>query len=265
MTQSQAAALPPGTARMSARRPAATVAPTEPQMDVVRSQFAMRLFVIIGAIMALTLVIHLGGRAIGRSLSTGGHSTSTEIHKIIIDNNLLTIPENMIRFANQRRSGSHHRIDLYALYPQMSGYTSDTRAWFNDLAPDRRLVFISIDERQMSRDMSGRYAPIYSVITEPTGETAISGLSRRAFTPASGYSNEELLVGTEESGHPRFVARCLTGADAAMALSACERDIHIGDNLSLTYRFPRSMLGEWRALEAAVRRFAASTVATPQR
>ena len=265
MSQSQAAAFQAGAARTPVRRPAIAVAEPEPRMEVVRSHFVVRLFIALGIIMALTLIIHVGGRSIGHSLTTGGHSASTQMHQVIIGNNLLAIPENTIRFANQRRSGTHHRIDLYALYPQMTGYTAETRAWFNDQAPDRRLVFMSIDERQMSRDMSGRFAPIYSVITEPTGETTPSGLSRHVFKPSSGYSNEELLVGPVESGQPRFVVRCLTGNDAAMALSACERDIHLGDDLSLTYRFPRSMLGEWRALEAAVRGFATSAMATPER
>ncbi|MCB0058062.1 MAG: hypothetical protein KDE45_13590, partial [Caldilineaceae bacterium] len=225
MTYSETAAFSAGSARAPVRRPATTVVEPEPHVDVVRSHFAMRLFGIIGAIMVLTLLIHLGGRAIGHSLSTGGHSASRKVHSIVIGANMLSVPENMIRFANQRRSGIHNRIDLYALYPKMTGYTSDTRAWFNDQAPDRRLVFMSIDERQMSRDMSGRFGPIYSIITQPTGEATPSGLTRYAFKPSSGYSNEELLVGPEESGQPRFVVRCLTGNDSAMALSACERDI----------------------------------------
>ena len=43
-----------------------------------------------------------------------------------------------------------------------------------------------------------------------------------------------------------FVARCLVGESAAESLAPCERDIHVGDNLSLSYRFPTELLGDWR-------------------
>lgn len=224
----------------------------------------MRVALIVGVLAALSLIIHVGGRAVGRSLSTGGHSISSEIHQVIIGNNLLSVPENMIRFDNQRRGGSHQRLDLYALFPQMSGYTTDTRAWFNNQAPDQRLVFITIDERQMSRDMSGRYEPIYALLTTPAGE-ADGGLDRRTFLPSSGYTNEALMVTPDSLGEPRFVARCLAGEDAVKAVAACERDIHVGDNLSLTYRFPRSMLENWRALDATMHGFANAIVATSVR
>ena len=146
----------------------------------------------------------------------------------------------------------------------MSGYTTETRAWFNNQAPDQRLVFITIDERQMSRDMSGRYEPIYALLTTPAGKTE-SGLDRRTFLPSSGYTNEALMVARDDLGGPRFVARCLAGGDAVKAVAACERDIHVGDNLSLTYRFPRSMLDDWRALDATMHGFANAIIATPMR
>ena len=36
------------------------------------------------------------------------------------------------------------------------------------------------------------------------------------------------------------------------SLAPCERDVFVGKELSLTYRFPRELLGEWRALDRAV-------------
>ena len=53
-------------------------------------------------------------------------------------------------------------------------------------------------------------------------------------------------------GQAPFVARCLNGESAQESLAPCERDILIGHNLSLSYRFPRELLPGWRALEAAV-------------
>ena len=38
----------------------------------------------------------------------------------------------------------------------------------------------------------------------------------------------------------------------AQSLAPCERDIQVGDDLSLTYRFPQELLADWQALDAAV-------------
>ncbi|MGO4843225.1 hypothetical protein AB4144_64220, partial [Rhizobiaceae sp. 2RAB30] len=58
------------------------------------------------------------------------------------------------------------------------------------------------------------------------------------------------------------VARCLTGQSAEESLAPCERDIHVGGNLSLTYRFPRELLQGWRSLDAAVLATARSLIRT---
>ena len=49
----------------------------------------------------------------------------------------------------------------------------------------QRIIFLSLEPRSMSRDMSGRYGPIYSHLTTDTGTTDASGLQVRAITPHS--------------------------------------------------------------------------------
>jgi hypothetical protein len=44
--------------------------------------------------------------------------------------------------------------------------------------------------------------------------------------------------------------------------SGATRRVEIGDNLSLTYRFPRELLADWRILDAAVMARAAEMVRT---
>lgn len=239
------------------------VDPEEQQFAAARAyRFAIRLLAALAALAILTLAIHIGGRFAGKVLARGGHTTSTEVYSITIGNNLLAVPANMIRFRNQRYSGVQERLDLYLLFPSMTGYTNETRDWFNDLKRnDRQLLLIGIGERQMSRDMSGRFEPIYSTITRPSGVAPEFGLESYEFLASAGYENDTLLVGPAGDGESRYAVRCLAGEDAAIALTACERDIHVGDNLSLTYRFPKSMLGEWRALETSIRTFALGILA----
>jgi hypothetical protein len=177
-----------------------------------------------------------------------GHSANTGVHEVVIGNNVLAIGENMIRYERQRHSGVHSRIDLYMKWPQMAGYSQEYREAFNYADGDPSLLFVSFEEQIMSRDMSGRFEPIYSKLIIRPGESGPAGLVIYKFTEKSGYTNELLVTGTKSDG-TLFVARCPEKGDT---LASCERDILIGDNLSLAYRFPRSKLKEWRAIDSAV-------------
>jgi hypothetical protein len=69
--------------------------------------------------------------------------------------------------------------------------------------------------------------------------------------PKSGYVDEQLVV-ANRTGRPPFVARCLKGEHARDLLAECQRDIIVSDDLSLSYRFPTSLLGNWEAMDDAI-------------
>ncbi|RVC58061.1 hypothetical protein EN759_34805, partial [Mesorhizobium sp. M00.F.Ca.ET.038.03.1.1] len=87
------------------------------------------------------------------------------------------------------------------------------------------------------------------------------GTTVYAFSEKSGYLNEVLAV-AERPGKDPFVARCLSGPSAEESLAPCERDIQVGDDLSLTFRFPRELLANWPALDAAIAAKVASILKT---
>lgn len=207
------------------------------------------------ALILLSVAVNVGGRWLGPVIARGGHSDSTHAYEIVIGNNVLSIPANMIRFSSQRRDGVTGRLDLYARWPGLTGYTERDRAIFNLLTPKRHLVFMSVEQRTMSRDMSGRYLPIYAELIEPKGESGPEGLTIHAFLESSGYKGEKLVLSDASTGKPEFVARCL-GDAAAESFNSCERDVQFGRDLQILYRFPPSMLGDWRTLDKAVIDFA---------
>ena len=216
------------------------------------SGFMLRVFYIFAALALISVLISLGGKFLGRSIAAVGHTEDTTIHEIVVGNNVLAVPANMIRFEKARREGEVLRLDLYAKWPQMTGYTDADRDEFNNRDDRRNIIFMTLEESLMSRDMSGRLEPIYRRLIElPGAPGPAAGLRVYAFTKDSGYLNEMLVVG-ERRGGKVFVARCLTGQAAADSLAGCERDVHVGDRLSLTYRFPEAMLRNWQALDAAV-------------
>lgn len=223
---------------------------------VVRTRFMMRAFLVFVALALLSAAISLGGKWAGRSIVMAGHSDDTSRREIVIGNDVLAVPANMIRFDSGRRDGVASRLDLYLRWPQMDGYSDDARDAFNHADGDRSILFLSFEPRIMSRDMSGRFEPIYRELIGESGRPGPGGLVVHRFPENSGYVDEVLAIAHRETGEP-FVMRCLSGPAARESLAPCERDIHVGDGLSLTYRMPARLAGDWREVEEKVRQMAA--------
>ena len=227
----------------------------------VGTQYAQRLFLIFACLALVALLLSLGERVVGTRIALGGHSDKTDVHEIVIGDDVLSVPENMIRLPEQRRSGSAARLDLYVSWPSLSGFNASESAVFNGTAREDRLLFLSFEERVMSRDMSGRFDPIYKYLIEGAGAAGPTGLTRYVLPAKAGYLNEVLYVG-ETDGAQKFVARC-SEEEKENLIAACERDVQTGRNLSATLRFPVELLGEWRALNAAFDPLVARLVRTP--
>jgi hypothetical protein len=223
----------------------------EDRFTPIDSRFVTRVFYVFLALALCSVAISAAEKWFGRSLALAGHTEDMTLHEIVIGNNVLLVPANAIRFAQARRSGDAQRLDLYLRWPDMVGYSADRRGEFNNAGSQKTILFLSIEERVMSRDMSGRFEPIYRALIEKEGIDAGGGIALYDFSEHSGYLNEKLAVGDRLDGQP-FVARCLAEEVSADSLAPCERDVHIGDGLSLTYRFPRNLLPAWRSLDAAV-------------
>jgi hypothetical protein len=221
------------------------------ELNVIDSSLMTKVFYVFAALALLSVTISLGGKRFGRTIAMAGYTDDTTIHEVVIGNNVLAVPANAIRFERARHDGVASRLDLYLRYPTMDGYSKAARSDFNREGAGKNILFLSFETQLMSRDMSGRFAPIYSaLITQPgtpgPGNTTIYG-----FKEKSGYLNEVLAV-AQRPGKEPFVARCLIGPSAEQSLAPCERDVHVGDNLSLTYRFPHELLADWQALDSAV-------------
>jgi hypothetical protein len=227
-------------------------APTaSPEFTVIDSPLMTKVFCAFAALALLSLAISLGGRWFGHSIAMAGYSDDTTVRAVVIGNNVLAVPANTIRFAGARRDGPAARLDLYLRYPSMDGYSDAARDDFNGRGPRRNILFLGFEPQMMSRDMSGRFVPIYRALIEQPGTPGPHGITRYNFKEKSGYLNETLAVAYRPGQEP-FVARCLSGQSAEETLAPCERDIVVGDGLSLTYRFPEELLGDWQALDQAI-------------
>ncbi|WP_256750960.1 hypothetical protein [Mesorhizobium sp. Mes31] len=221
------------------------------ELTVVDSTLMKRVFYVFAALALLSIAISLGGKWFGRSIAMAGYTDDATIHEVVIGNNVIAVPANVIRFDQARRDGIASRLDLYLRYPEMDGYSEAARDDFNHTGANKNIVFLSFEQQMMSRDMSGRFAPIYSALITQPGIAGPGGTTVYGFNEKSGYLNEVLVVGKRPGKDP-FVARCLSGPTADESLAPCERDIQVGDELSLSYRFPREFLGDWQALDVSI-------------
>ena len=230
------------------------------QADEERSPLISTRFLVIATITILflaaaSIAISWYGRAYGARLSLAGHSESSEVVDITIGRDRLAFPANAIRFEHQRRSGVAERVDLYLLWPEMTGYSSAERRRFDDLALSQSLVFLQISQSTMSRDMSGRVEPIYRSLLEPQTIQGPGGLRLQAFKAGTGYEGESLLTATAPDGET-YAIRCVLPSVAEKATSSdCQRDIHVGEDLTVLYRFSSRLLDDWQAIDEAVRAY----------
>ncbi|TIS92793.1 hypothetical protein [Mesorhizobium sp.] len=231
------------------------------EFNVVDSVLMKQVFYAFAVLALLSVAISLGGKWFGRSIAMAGYTDDTTIHEVVLGNNVIAVPANVIRFEQARRDGIASRLDLYLRYPEMDGYSEAARDDFNHTRASKDIIFLSFEQQMMSRDMSGRFAPIYSALIVQPGVPGSGGTTLYGFSEKSGYLNEVLAVANRPGQDP-FVARCLSGPSADDSLAPCERDVHVGDSLSLTYRFPRQFLGDWQALDAAIATEAARILKT---
>ena len=178
----------------------------------------------------------------------GAPVTSPAPLRIELGGRPLAIPANAIRFADQRVPGPQARVDLALSWPELAGRTETTAARFDtpDLAPD--IVHVTLRPRQDASDSATRLAAVYARFFVGEPRPGPGGLQGRRLSPKSGYADEEIWL---EPGVVRpFVARCFP-LSPGEATKLCLHDV-IHGSLLVTLRFPVTLLGEWRDLDAAL-------------
>ena len=205
------------------------------------SAFMWRVFYAFAALALLSVAISVGGKWLGKSIALAGHTDDTTIHEIVIGNNVISAPANAIRFERDRtdrRRRPARPLSALARYARLQRGDAQRLQQFewrqaHHLPVVRGAHDVARHERALRADLplADRYAREHPV---PPALTYFN------FSKKSGYLNEVLAVAARPGEDP-FVARCLSGPSAEESLAPCERDIHVGDDLSLSYRFPAEL------------------------
>lgn len=223
---------------------------------LLSSRFVWKLTAIVAVLSLITAAITLTGRMIGGSIALAGNTTDETEFEIVIGHDVLNLPANVIRFESQRVSGVQDAVDMFFAWPSMSGYSLDKRDIFNQTGSASGLVFARVTQATMSRDMSGRVAPIYQRLAEGQPKAGPSGLDSIRLRSGAGYANELMYIERGTKTEP-YAVRCLVEdtslATDYMTRTGCQRDISIGEDLSVTYRFSIELLPQWRQIEHDIR------------
>lgn len=225
------------------------------ELPLITSNFMIKVAAVVLLLAALSGAISLAGQIFGDRMMLAGHSDSSEIFTVRIGQDGLRLNANTIRFATQRKSGTAERTDLYFLWPEMTGYHKEYRRRFDDISFADTLIFVQLSQSIMSRDMSGRLEPIYSYLFEGAPETGPHGLTLHRLRRESGYANEVMYT-APRLGRPDYAVRCLLTQEGRSPSSGdCQRDIHVGRDLTVLYRFSSSLLSDWDRIDMAVRSY----------
>jgi hypothetical protein len=171
----------------------------------------------------------------------------------------LRIPANMLRFEKARSGGPLERADLALHWPNLEGFSAPLEDAFREGAASAGpIIYATIAPRDSAQDATGRLDSVYARFFVEKAVAGPAGLVGRKLSADSGYGGEIVYFVPKE---PRpFVARCLAGETGSVP-ATCLRDINIGRSLSLLYRFNRSLLADWRTLDAGMQKMAAGFLA----
>lgn len=225
------------------------------ELPLLSNAFLLKVAIAVGILALLSVVINIAGRELGERLSRAGHSASTQQFTVTIGQDHLTLAANTLRFEEQRRNGKTDRADLYFLWPDMSGYSAANSRSFNDVSQSDKLIFVQVSQSTMSRDMSGRLEPIYAHLFEGEPEPANYGLTLHHLRAETGYGSE-IMYTASSAGADDYAVRCLPpAANTTPSSGDCQRDIHVGRDLTVLYRFSSARLPEWHKLDNAIRSY----------
>ncbi len=185
-----------------------------------------------------------------------------EAVSVQIANRTFAPAANYTVYPRARRGGARDEVSLYALWPNMSGYSPGNRREFVDDDPQTRRINMIISKRSISITEAERLDALYLPHTVDKGGVPtpyqlmkFTFSERRANVPTNGYADTELFVGTDEDDN--VIALFCFKERTDITSPECWRTYDYSDTVEVTYRFKRPFLPEWRKIDSEVRQYIA--------
>lgn len=165
---------------------------------------------------------------------------------IVIAGESFAVPPAAIRKAVQRRPGPQDRIDLVYTWPGLTPPPAvpTIKKGSRGITLAEGRLFVSIMPKEGPTDPVERFRTIYLRYAASEREPAPEGLVLLAFRADSPYTGEDLAYDEQTPEH--FIVRCAR-SERELAPATCLYE-HYAGGATITIRFPRELLSEWRAL-----------------
>ena|ERR1700712_1223821 len=158
----------------------------------------------------------------------------------------LWVPANYLQYESTRQGGTHKTVAMFAILPDMAGWSAWEAPAFTGNTPDSPVVYMFVRDESLNLTEADRLARIYmAYVTNPRGTPGPFGLTQYTFREDSGYRREDLFVGQTPSGPT--VLRCVRFSPDVPSPS-CLRDLPIAHSVALSYRFKREHLAKWHEI-----------------
>ncbi len=182
-------------------------------------------------------------------------SSRSDLVALTVGGVALRIPANYLMYDSARTGGVRNDVALFALLPDLSGWSNWAADAFASNAEDSDVVYLTIKAKPSlsEADKLKRVWPDYLV--DRLGSDGPFGLHHYAFRQDTGYRSEELFVGATTSGP--VVLRCVKQSPQVPSPS-CLRETQLTRGVTLSVRFKRVHLDAWRDITAKIDKLVAS-------
>jgi hypothetical protein len=203
-------------------------------------------FLVTAALSAMILLIYLAPSAPSLFEEQVSPTSRGDIVTLNVNARRFFIPANYLQFESTRQGGKHREIAIFALLPEMSGWSNWEAQTFTGNAPDSPVVNMLIREDKLNLSERDKLQRVYmDYITNPRGAPGQFDLTQYTFRGDTGYHNQDLFVGETQKGPLLMLCERL-GPDVASP--NCLRDVSIAHGVSMNYRFKRAHLSKWREI-----------------
>lgn len=208
----------------------------------------LSLFAVTAALSAGLLLYYLRPSAPSLFKEQAAPTSRSDLVALSVNGRPFRIPANYLMYDSARTGGEHREIALFALLPDLSGWSNWAADEFAGNTPDSRVVYLTIRQDRLGLKEADKLARVYSdYVADRRGTDGPYGLRQYAFRADSGYRSDDLFVGQTEAGP--VLLRCVKVAPEVPSPS-CLRETLVAPGVSLAIRFKRAHLSEWRDIAA---------------
>jgi hypothetical protein len=173
---------------------------------------------------------------------------------ITVAGELFNVPPAAIRLPAQRHAGPQERLDLAFLWPSLGPPDPDAKPSLSDEPNALDRLFVTVAAADGTLPPVERINAIFRRYLADERFESPDGLTILSFRDNTPYQGEDLYL--DGAAPEKFLTRCTRpGAGGTPGMCLYERRIGAA---SVTVRFPREWLADWRGLAQSVERVIAS-------